>query len=173
LKAIDRDGDLGASTSQRTKQIGTWAGDFGREYTDRNSYTPAELDEFYRRSYGIMCTELNERCLAGIPRDARILEVGCNIGTQLLVLQETGFTNLNGIKIQSCALERAKLRLPLAAMTQASAFSIPYADRLFDLVFTSGVLIHISPSTCRVPWRKCIAARSMDLGIRILRSGNH
>jgi len=146
LKAIDRDGDLGASTSQSTEQIRTWTGDFGREYTDRNSYSPAELDEFYRQSYGITRTELNGRCLEGIPRDARVLEVGCNMGTQLLVLQQMGFTNLHGIEIQSYALERAKQRLPQAALTQASAFSIPYADRLFDLVFTSGVLIHIAPA---------------------------
>ena len=30
--------------------------------------------------------------------------------------------------------------------SQASAFSIPYEDCFFDLVFTSGVLIHIAPS---------------------------
>ena len=130
----------------QTEQIRTWTGDFGREYTDRNTYSPAELDEFYRRTWGITRTELNQRSLEGVPRDARILEVGCNMGTQLLVLQEMGFTNLHGIEIQSYALDRAKQRLSRAVLTQASAFAIPYEDQFFDLVFTSGVLIHIAPA---------------------------
>lgn len=129
-----------------TDQIRTWTEDFGREYTDRNTYSPAELDEFYRRTWGVTRTELNQQSLEGVPLNARILEVGCNIGTQLLVLQEMGFMNLHGIEIQSYALDRAKQRLPQAALTQASAFAIPYEDQFFDLVFTSGVLIHIAPA---------------------------
>jgi pseudaminic acid biosynthesis-associated methylase len=129
-----------------TEQVRTWSGDFGREYTDRNIYTPAELDELYRRNYGVSRTELNRSLLQEVPRDARILEVGCNIGNQLLLLQEMGFRNLCGIEIQSYALERAKERVEGAVLTQASVLAIPYADRNFDLVFTSGVLIHIAPA---------------------------
>ena len=134
------------NNAQNTEQIRTWTGDFGREYTDRNAYTPSELDDLYRRNYGITRSEVNERFLKDIPRDARILEVGCNMGTQLLVLQQMGFVNLHGIEIQSYALERARQRLPQAQLTEASAFAIPYVDGHFDLVFTSGVLIHISPA---------------------------
>ena len=68
------------------------------------------------------------------------------MGTQLLILREMGYSNLFGIEIQSYALERAKQRIPGAVLTQASAFAIPYPDREFDLVFTSGVLIHIAPT---------------------------
>ena len=137
---------MGLNTPNETEQIRTWSGDFGREYTDRNTYTPAELDELYRRNYGVTRTELNQRFLADIPRDARILEVGCNMGTQLLVLQQMGFRNLHGIEIQTYALERAKQRVAGAVLTQASALAIPHPDRFFDLVFTSGVLIHIAPT---------------------------
>ncbi len=129
-----------------THQLLTWTGDFGREYTDRNTYSPADLDEFYRQNYGITRREINERFLKDVPRNARILEVGCNTGTQLLILQQMGFSDLHGIEIQSYALERAEVRLPRAALSQASAFAIPYTDRYFDLVFTSGVLIHIAPA---------------------------
>ena len=132
-------------TSQ-TAQIRTWTGEFGREYTDRNTYTAAELDQFYRQNYGTTRTEINQRFLKEIPKEARILEVGCNMGTQLLLLREMGYSNLFGIEIQSYALERAKQRIPGAVLTQASAFAIPYPDREFDLVFTSGVLIHIAPT---------------------------
>lgn len=138
------------STSQHTKQIRTWTGDFGREYTDRNTYTPGELDELYLRNYGITRVEINDRFLKDVPRDARILEVGCNIGTQLLCLKQMGFSNLHGIEIQSYALDRAKERLPEAVLTQASALKIPYPDGAFELVFTSGVLIHVAPADLSV-----------------------
>ncbi len=137
---------MSVDASQKTEQIRTWTGDFGREYTDRNTYSPAELDEFYRRQYGITRTQLNQKLLEGVPRDARLLEVGCNTGTQLLVLEKMGFTNLYGIEVQSYALDRARHRISAATLTEASAFAIPYADRFFDLVFTSGVLIHIAPA---------------------------
>jgi pseudaminic acid biosynthesis-associated methylase len=141
-----KEAGMGLNTINETEQIRTWSGDFGREYTDRNTYTPAELDEVYSRSYGVTRTELNQRFLTDIPRDARILEVGCNIGTQLLVLQQMGFHNLCGIEVQTYALERAKQRVVGAVVTQASVSAIPYPDRYFDLVFTSGVLIHIAPA---------------------------
>src|SRR6266498_1218491 len=106
----------------QTDQVRTWLGDFGREYTDRNIYAPAELDELYRRRYGITRTAVNQRALNGIPRNARILEVGCNMGNQLLLLGEMGYSNLYGIEIQDYALQRARKRVPEAVLTSASAF---------------------------------------------------
>jgi pseudaminic acid biosynthesis-associated methylase len=129
-----------------TDQIRTWTGKFGREYTDRNAQSPVELDEFYCQTYGITRRHLNEKFLSAIPEEARILEVGCNMGTQLLLLKEMGYRELYGIEIQSYALDLAQRRLPEAELKQASALSIPFPDQHFDLVFTSGVLIHISPS---------------------------
>jgi pseudaminic acid biosynthesis-associated methylase len=123
----------------------TWTGDFGREYTDRNSLTLADLDSHYWKNYGITRRELNARFLAAVPADARILEVGCNLGNQLLLLQETGYRDLCGIEIQEYALTKAHSRLPNVQLVQATAFDIPFPDEYFDLVFTSGVLIHIAP----------------------------
>jgi pseudaminic acid biosynthesis-associated methylase len=131
--------------SKVTEQTRRWTGDFGREYTDRNPGTPAEMDELYRRNYGMTRTAINHRFLGEIPRSARILEVGCNVGTQLQLLQQMGFTNLYGIDIQNYALKGAKDRLPEVTFIEGSALAIPYADQFFDLVFTSGVLIHIPP----------------------------
>lgn len=132
-------------TLQETDQIRTWSGDFGREYTDRNDHTPAQLDQFYLATYGVTRRELNGRFLRGIPKDASILEVGCNVGTQILLLKEMGFLEISGVEIQSYALERAKKRLGKTGLLQASALSLPFPDRRFDMVFTSGVLIHIAP----------------------------
>jgi pseudaminic acid biosynthesis-associated methylase len=129
-----------------TAQLEHWRSDFGRAYTDRNSLTPDALDALYRRNYGIGRRELNQRFLAKVPRDARILEVGCNEGNQLCALREMGFQNLYGIEIQDYALRKARARLVDAQLALATAFEIPYPDGFFDLVFTSGVLIHVAPA---------------------------
>jgi len=128
-----------------TPQISQWTGDFGRAYTDRNTLNATQLDTLYQTNYGITRRRVNETFLEHIPRDVRILEVGCNCGNQLLQLQEMGFTNLWGAEIQSYALESARARTCGIHLGQGSALDLPYEDGYFDLVFTSGVLIHISP----------------------------
>jgi len=129
-----------------TSQLKVWKGEFGRKYTDRNTMNVAEMDDYYRRNFGVSRTEMNHRFLASLPRDMRILEVGANVGNQLLGLRQMGFTRLYGIEIQPYAIEKARKRLPEATIIEGSAFAIPFADRYFELVFTSGVLIHIKPS---------------------------
>lgn len=131
---------------QETKQIREWKGDFGREYTDRNTLDPAALDRLWQDNYGVTRTALNRQFLEGIPADASILEIGCNVGNQLLLLQDMGYTNLHGVEIQSYAVRRARERVVSATVAEGSALDIPYPDRYFDLVFTSGVLIHIAPA---------------------------
>jgi pseudaminic acid biosynthesis-associated methylase len=84
--------------------------------------------------------------LMNIHAGARILEVGCNIGNQILLLRRLGYCSLYGVDVQDYALQIAKSRTRDVNLTQASAFALPYGDRYFDLVFTSGVLIHISPN---------------------------
>jgi len=131
---------------QHTKQSREWASDFGREYTDRNILGPSELDALSMTNYGVTRTALNRKVLGVVPQDARILEVGCNVGNQLLLLQGMGYKNLSGIEIQSYAVPLAQKRVPGASIIQGSALEIPFPDRSFDLVFTSGLLIHIAPT---------------------------
>lgn len=131
-------------TTAKTKQEEVWSGQFGAEYTDRNTYSFEEVEQFYRGLYGVTRTEMNGRFLDGL-KPERILEVGCNTGNQLLVLQTNGFRNLYGVELMPYATQIAKKRLPEANIIQGSAFDLPFKDGFFDLVFTSGVLIHISP----------------------------
>ena len=130
----------------KTTQLQEWEGDFGREYTDRNSLTPQQVDELWRKNYGVTRTEVNHTFLQSIPTNARILEVGCNIANQLLLLQQLGYSNLHGIEVQGYALDIARSRVRGINLVQSSAFEIPYKEGYFDLVFTAGVLIHISPA---------------------------
>ena len=129
-----------------TSQIKFWKGSFGKEYTDRNIYNPVELDEMYRKWFGVTRTEMNIEFIGNLDKSIRILEVGSNVGNQLLVLQKMGFKNLSGIEIQDYAAELSKSRAKNINIIQVSGFEIPFKDGFFDIVFTSGVLIHIHPA---------------------------
>jgi pseudaminic acid biosynthesis-associated methylase len=131
--------------SAETAQTRIWNADFGREYTDRNTFEVEDLDSLYRKYFGITRTAINQDFLRAIPKDATFLEVGCNAGNQLLLLQRMGYTNLSGIELQPYALEIARSRTRNISLSQGSALSIPYGDASFDVVFTSNVLIHIAP----------------------------
>src|SRR5258708_9471435 len=120
-----------------TPQKKSWAGDFGREYTERNTLSGAQLDSLYQTNYGITRRQLNETLLSNIPRNARILEVGCNSGNQLLLLQEMGFANLWRAEVQSYALELASARVRGARLSQASALALPYKAATFVLILPS------------------------------------
>jgi pseudaminic acid biosynthesis-associated methylase len=122
-----------------------WAGDFGKEYTDRNALSLEELELLYKGYYGITRMEMNRKFVGDLDKDIKVLEVGSNIGNQLLCLQNMGFKNLYGIELQSYAVELSKSRTKGINIIQGSAFDIPFKDNFFNLVFTSGLLIHIAP----------------------------
>lgn len=130
---------------KQTQQMGVWNGAFGREYTDRNAMSVEELDALYEREFGIGRRAMNQAFLGSLSRDSRVLEVGSNIGNQLLLIQSMGFTSLYGIELQHYAVQLSKRRTSGINLIEGSAFDIPCGDAAFDLVFTSGVLIHLSP----------------------------
>lgn len=129
------------------KQIEIWKGDFGKDYTERNTLSSEELDISYLNKYGISRTDMNTDFISGIERDIKILEVGCNTGNQLIMLWKMGFRNLYALELQKDAARFARERLGnMANILEGSAYDIPFKDNFFDMVFTSGVLIHIPPS---------------------------
>jgi pseudaminic acid biosynthesis-associated methylase len=133
-------------TTTETQQERVWKGTFGREYTERNTLDAESLDQLWRRNYGVARSTINESFLSGISKDAGFLEVGCNAGNQLLMLRQMGWRNLSGTELQPFAMEIARSRLPDAALKLGSALALPWEDCSFDVVFTCGVLIHISPA---------------------------
>jgi pseudaminic acid biosynthesis-associated methylase len=128
-----------------TSQIKRWKGKFGKDYTNRNALSLRGVDNLYKKNYGITRSQIIKSFLGNLDRDIRILEVGSNVGNQLLLLQENGFKNLYGIEINDYAIQFSKSRTKNINIVQGSALDIPFRDGFFDLVFTSGVLIHIHP----------------------------
>jgi pseudaminic acid biosynthesis-associated methylase len=130
----------------KTKQMNFWEGDFGKEYTDRNHFTDETWDSFYKKTWGKTKLEMNADFIGHLPKDIKILEVGCNIGIQLNGLQRAGFKNLYGIELQPYAVEEAKKLTKNINIITGSGFDLPFKDNYFDVVCTNGVLIHISPA---------------------------
>ncbi|MEO8698593.1 MAG: pseudaminic acid biosynthesis-associated methylase [Kofleriaceae bacterium] len=118
----------------QTSQLALWRSEFGRDYTDRNDREKTERVESWRR------------ILDGI-QVSRLLEVGCNVGWNLEYLRRITDAELFGIEPQAYAVARARGRGPQFNVLQGTAFELPFRDNWFDLAFTSGVLIHISPDT--------------------------
>ncbi len=145
LKERDKERDAATTASPETAQMEVWKGEFGREYTDRNTFDADAVDALYRKNFGLTRTAINQEFLSGISQKASFLEVGCNTGNQLLLLQRMGYANVSGLELQPYALEIAQSRTRNISLAQGSALAIPHGDASFDVVFTSGVLIHIAP----------------------------
>ncbi len=130
--------------------VNAWAGNFGVDYTIRNLMPADELDKIYRARFGISRSEMNKSFIGNLDRDIKILEVGSNVGLQLTFLQDMGFKNLYGIELLPYAVEVAKSQTKNINIIQGSAYDVPFRDNYFDMVFTSGLLIHIPPENIKV-----------------------
>ena len=128
-----------------SKQEIIWKGDFGKNYTDRFYKEIDKIESQFIDDYGISRNELDRGFLGTFDRSLKILEVGCGIGMKLYGLQQLGFTNLHGIDIQRYAIEKTKKIHSNMDIILGGAEDIPFKNSYFDVVFTSGLLIHISP----------------------------
>src|SRR3989344_7812295 len=135
--------------NKNTFQEKIWSDKFGKEYVARNMLNITSENELYKKNYGITRMKMDEEFIGKLNRSMKILEVGSNIGIQLVLLQKMGFENLYGIEINKDIVELAKLKTKNINIIYGSALDIPFKDNYFDLVFTSGVLIHIAPKSIR------------------------
>ena len=107
-----------------------WAGKHGDEYTKRCDVDfESRIDIF-----GWLLDELD------IGMISRILEVGCNKGHNLSSLQA-----LTHYSIIGAGLEINKSLCVAPGIVNGTIYDIPWSDNVFDIVFSSGVLIHIPP----------------------------
>jgi pseudaminic acid biosynthesis-associated methylase len=80
------------------------------------------------------------------PFPQSVLEVGCNLGRNLAALVQM-VPDVHAVEPNLEVMESARANpvLTAARIQAGTAFDLPYEDRSIDLVFTSGVLIHIAP----------------------------
>lgn len=118
--------------STETEQLKIWTSEFGNAYTDRNVYDP----ETRVAAFKTMLADLDIK---------KILEVGCNVGNNLISLSKIGDYDLIGIEPNRYAVKAGRKKTDSITIIEGNGFSIPFIDTYFDLVFTVGVLIHIAP----------------------------
>ncbi len=124
-----------------TKQLAQWRGAFGDAYIERNAADAKRL-----RASTAMWAKILQSLAGDPPRS--IIEVGANIGANLLALRQLTDAVLWGVE------PNARARATMAErgvverdhLIDGVAQRIPLADGTADLAFTCGVLIHIAPS---------------------------
>ena len=110
---------------------------------------PGSPTDFLRgRERSLFLVELVQRHAEA---DARILEIGCNVGRNLNYLFSSGFPRVEGIEINAKAVRQLRSSYPEMAR-EARIYNEPVEDVLgdfsdgeFDLVFTMTVLMHLHP----------------------------
>jgi len=118
----------------RNEQEEFWAGEFGAQYSDRN------------KKDSLLTS--NMHLFADIIRKTRdvntVIEYGANIGLNLRALN-TLFPHLalTAVEINNIAVEELKKNPWVEVHHQSILEFVP--QKTYDLAFTKGVLIHISP----------------------------
>jgi ubiquinone/menaquinone biosynthesis C-methylase UbiE len=83
------------------------------------------------------------------PTNSRVLEVGCGVGAQTVILAKNNLqTQILSLDISSESLATAKTRLGAeyqnVSFLQGNLFSLPFKDEAFDHIFVCFVLEHLS-----------------------------
>ena len=127
--------------AQDTDQTQFWRGDFGNNYTVRNSENAENLNSQIELWKTIL------ESLSGDPPQS-ILEVGANTGNNLRAIRSLSKAELFALEPNKMARQMlAKTgTVPLQNVLNGVATSIELANESIDLAFTSGVLIHIHPN---------------------------
>lgn len=121
-------------TTFRTEQEAFWAGDFGNEYSRRNTGENIVASN----------TALFARIFSSMPRPTSVLELGSNIGLNLRALRTLlPEAEIEAVEINEFAAAQAAT-VPNVRVHNASLLDFA-PPRTYDLTFTKGVLIHINP----------------------------
>jgi pseudaminic acid biosynthesis-associated methylase len=118
-----------------TEQEAFWAGEFGLDYINRN-----QGEEMIRQNINLF-----SKILKFAPDVNTIAELGCNIGMNLIALKRMSVNfQLRGYEINEVAANRAR-ESGAGEIIHTTIINPLSTETTFDLVFTKGVLIHISP----------------------------
>jgi pseudaminic acid biosynthesis-associated methylase len=130
--------------------INEWSGDFGTDYTTRNASSWVGIKN-RSRLFGDIFQAMetaNKANPSPQPFPASVIEVGGGCGDNLRAIDMIYERSRQLIKLMSCDPNEAarKAMADVATAIPGDLSALPYADDAADLVFTSGVLIHVPPA---------------------------
>lgn len=130
----------------KTEQEKFWAGEFGDAYIERN------------KSQELKASNINffAGTLAKSQQINTILEFGSNIGMNMLALEALyPKAKKTAVEINEKAAGLLKEAMPQVRVLNESILDFQPVEK-FDLVFTKGVLIHISPEHLSAIYKKIV-----------------
>jgi pseudaminic acid biosynthesis-associated methylase len=142
------------NTHDNAQQREFWLGEFGDSYMRRNN-SIEKVNEEYKKETGTTIEHIFQTFFDKIDGKSKILELGCNVGLNLGILQKMGFTNLYGVELNKKALDIAQKNNKNITFINSSIEDFESGET-YDLVYTAGVLIHINPSVLDLIIKKII-----------------
>lgn len=130
--------------------IENWIGDFGTAYAERNSSSWQSIKNRSRLFGDIFqaMENANKANPSAQPFPASVIEVGGGCGDNLRAIDMIYERSRQPIKLMSCDPNEVarKAMADVATVLPGDLSQLPYADDAADMVFTSGVLIHVPPA---------------------------
>lgn len=137
---------------------------YGYHYENWQNQESREADIEYYTHY------LERHNMARIPKNSKILEIGCATGNLIVALQRLGYTNIQGIDIDQQQHITCKERG--LYVTRASALEfLKDGNKDFDIVFMLDVLEHM-PKPEQLETLKAIWHAMKNDGILVLSAPN-
>ena len=122
------------------KQLKAWTGDFGNDYIQRNELAEWEIP---------LVAKAFQQIFKNVEIGS-VLEVGSNVGKNLAAIKSIMDEDIKIYAVEPNKTAHDKLveNAGVTGITKSwncDAFNLPLDEGSVDLVFTSGVLIHIHP----------------------------
>jgi ubiquinone/menaquinone biosynthesis C-methylase UbiE len=98
-------------------------------------------------SYDVFTPQANERIIAaftrlsGLPRGARVADLGCGSGVFTELLRQQGFQSI-GLDISRKLIELGRRKYPGLELIEGDAENLPFEDASLDGVLLSGLVHH-------------------------------
>ncbi|GMM86030.1 pseudaminic acid biosynthesis-associated methylase [Pseudoalteromonas sp. MTN2-4] len=121
--------------SYKTEQESFWAGEFGKEYINRNNAEEAIATNI----------ALFSNIFKSTNSISSVIEFGANIGINLQAIKQLlPSVDVSAVEINPEAVKLLKSKISPKKISHCSILDYN-ADQLFDLVLIKGVLIHLEP----------------------------
>lgn len=113
-------------------------------------------------AYDVFSPETNQRLidifvrLSGLPRGARIADLGCGSGVFTNILRQRGYT-CTGVDLSPTLIRIARKKFPGIEFIEGDIERLPFADASFDGVLLAGVVHHFTErSHCAAEIRRIL-----------------
>ncbi len=79
-----------------------------------------------------------------IPKESKILEIGCAVGNLCNELSKMNFTDITGIDISDAAINYGKNKYPHLNISSYEGINLNFSDETFDILLSFDVVEHIT-----------------------------